>query len=487
VTATLTAPTQALSSITASNPDAFQFDAVPDELKAMRRWVTWYRSAKGKVPIRRINKPAEWLSFDEAVAKIGTVDRGKKADGIGFVIGDGFVGIDLDHILDGNGALKPEHRELFEDAIALGSYMERSPGGDGFHVWIYGNINKNRKLKSLEIYDSKRFFTITGLHHRKTPRKVASGTEVQQKLDAFYAKHFPSPAQPAHTRATGETECPTAARLTGDEILAKLFAEKKEGAKWLRVWHGHWSADYSSQSEADFAIICKLRFYAQGDLALVEDLIRSSDLERDKWDEMRGSQTYLQQEIARADAQGGKTYSPELDSTMAGRRAKREAEGFIVVPFWWLTHTKRMGELALRTLLVVKSYADMDGTNARMSQATIAAHLGLRNEGEVSGTLRRLEVEHGLLEPVLIDGITYYHLVVERPHVDVGRFSKRFGEQRASGRGSKSIGKHKRPHVDVIPAPTSTSPIPVPYTSPVTNTKRKAARAAKTEEGAVEV
>jgi len=85
------------------------------------------------------------------------------------------VGIDLDHILDpATGEVltdKPEAKEIIERFRTAGAYIERSPSGDGLHIWCKARAVKSGKgtqNKWIELYDhsSPRYFTVTGKEYK---------------------------------------------------------------------------------------------------------------------------------------------------------------------------------------------------------------------------------------------------------------------------------------------------------------------------------
>ena len=110
----------------------------------------------------RINAqdPANWKSFEDAV---------KASTNVGFVLTDDdpFLFIDLDHVLK-NEKLCDWAGELV--AALPNTYTEISPSGDGLHLYYMLNdtldIPTNKRTfddgTALEIYFSKRYFTITG-------------------------------------------------------------------------------------------------------------------------------------------------------------------------------------------------------------------------------------------------------------------------------------------------------------------------------------
>src|SRR4051794_8510896 len=93
-----------------ARPPSPQFDSIATELKIRSRWVCW-RFGKSrpngrfmKVPYGPNGRPCDctnskaWMSFDQASL---TYHRGGY-DGIGFVLGDGVCGLDVDHCRDGD-------------------------------------------------------------------------------------------------------------------------------------------------------------------------------------------------------------------------------------------------------------------------------------------------------------------------------------------------------------------------------------------------
>lgn len=124
--------------------------------------------------------PDTWDSFETAIRHTRT----KNADGVGFVFTDDdpIVGVDLDDCRD------PVTGEIDDTALdiidRLDSYTEISPSGTGYHVLITGELLDGRNRRgSIELYDTARFFTVTGDHVEETP------THVARRQDALVAIH----------------------------------------------------------------------------------------------------------------------------------------------------------------------------------------------------------------------------------------------------------------------------------------------------------
>ena len=116
--------------------------AIPVELRERAQWVVWCavkRDGKTtKVPYRAdgagrasSTDPATWATFDQALA----AREALSADGIGYVFAadDPYLGVDLD------GAL-PE-ADCAAIILALDSYTETSPSGQGVHVIVRASLN----------------------------------------------------------------------------------------------------------------------------------------------------------------------------------------------------------------------------------------------------------------------------------------------------------------------------------------------------------
>jgi hypothetical protein len=328
------------------------------------------------------------------------------ADGIGFVLGAGLVGIDLDECIGPDGAL----HDIAYDAIALGSYAEKSPSGRGVHVFIRATIAESRKIgKSLdtpgrEIYDgrvgSARYLTVTG-ECVGSATHLAEGPEAQARLDAFVAKWFDSerpkgadihiPKCTAAQDATGRQP----PEMLEDEAVLRIMFGAKDRAKWRRVFDGNFSG-YPSQSEADLALCGKLRFYSGGSAAQMDRIFRRSGLMRPKWDEQHGNGTYGRATIAKALERGGPIYRARDDRDDASKRNEWKRRAWGRVPAWWAIRLGGVGELGCRVLLVIAAYTNTETGQAWPTVQTISTHLSV-SERRVKAALQTLK-SAGLLD-----------------------------------------------------------------------------------------
>jgi putative DNA primase/helicase len=152
---------------TASNkkPLSVKAESIPEELRVRPQWVVW--NAMGEKPDKvpysaRTGRKASstdlttWSTFEEA---LGAYTSGEYA-GLGFVFssGDPFTGIDLDRCVDPKtGEVAAWAREI---ARYFDSYTELSASGTGLHIIVKGLQVPNRRKDEVEVYSSKRFFTV---------------------------------------------------------------------------------------------------------------------------------------------------------------------------------------------------------------------------------------------------------------------------------------------------------------------------------------
>jgi len=276
-----------------------QLQAVPPEMRTQARWVVWRaeerNGKKTKIPYQpaRPNKgadstdPSTWSDLDTAIA---TAERGKFS-GVGFMFGgSGLVGVDLDHCFL-NGELRPWARDIW-DQLAPVSYCEFSPSGDGLHFITRGKMPKdswNKRARvhglsncGLEMYDSGRYFTVTG-NTNGQPQTIGDGQAAIEWLQAEHAMTKPKKTRQDAPRAATATQA--------DQDIMERARRAANGAKFDALMRGDWS-EYGSQSEADIALCNLLVFWTSRDAAQIDRIFRTSGLMRDKWDKKHGRDTY---------------------------------------------------------------------------------------------------------------------------------------------------------------------------------------------------
>ncbi len=139
-------------------PDWLKPASTLTQMKAARRWLLH----KDKRPFHASCKPRsgtldspadvdQLVSFTEASAALAA---NPGFSGLGFALGDGWQGVDLDKL--------DQHLHLHQLAHDLPGYVERSPSGKGLHAIGRGADFAAVKGAGAEAYSHGRFFTFTG-------------------------------------------------------------------------------------------------------------------------------------------------------------------------------------------------------------------------------------------------------------------------------------------------------------------------------------
>lgn len=241
-------------------------------MKAYQQWIVWryedrqspkptkvpyspFPDANGNPKLADTSNWATWGTFEQAV---NAVQFG--FDGIGFVFtkNDPFAGIDLDdaYELKEDGSFKNSNPdEARERQVKVyqefNSYSEYSPSGKGMHIIIKGALaGQGRRRASIELYDSGRFFTMTGnVVHNAPP------ADRSELLLILYNQMGGAGGVLHYDGNSVETET--------DALILERAANADNGEKFNDLWLGNWQIHYSSQSEADLAIINIFAFYTQ--------------------------------------------------------------------------------------------------------------------------------------------------------------------------------------------------------------------------------
>jgi hypothetical protein len=265
-------------------------EVVPVDLRELDQWVLWrFETRPGekkptKVPYQAkdpsrhaaTTDPTTWSPFEIAVSSI------EDADGIGFVFttDDPYAGVDLDECIGPEGL----HPDAAAVLFTLDSYSEVSPSRAGVKTIVQANLNgfpRNRTSKTMwggvfEVYDTKRFFTITGDLLRGSPSAVEPRqAELDQVLEHVFGKIEPNLRPPVQESRSID--------LDDRDLLERAF-RARNGEDTRMLFAGAWQGRYGSQSEADLALTTRLAFWFQRDPERIDRVFRSSGLYRPKWD-----------------------------------------------------------------------------------------------------------------------------------------------------------------------------------------------------------
>jgi len=176
-----------------------------------RQWIVWrYLQQPGEPKPRKVpyairgapastTRPADWTTFDAVCIAL---QRSRFWDGIGyvFIADDPFTGIDLDHVwqsdADEGAQWGNEILKRFSD-----TYLEESPSGLGVKIFCRARLTHGGRSwpvdkGAVEIYDRKRYFTITG---RAGPARVIADHQADVDSLIEYLDGNRAPTRPATT------------------------------------------------------------------------------------------------------------------------------------------------------------------------------------------------------------------------------------------------------------------------------------------------
>ena len=269
---------------------------LPAELTAVAQWLLWRREDRHgrptKVPYaaatgRRadVTDPAAWATFAAAGAAL-LAGRGRYAGlGFAFAAGGPFCGVDLDDAITPAGQLFPWAAQI---VASLNTYAEVSPSGRGAKRVCRGRLRPGPdgrtrhkrvglgpdRAGSVELYDGRRFFTLTGrpVPGQPGPLPVAAR---QPALDAVCRELFPQ-RRPVPARRSP----PAPGSADDDAILA--WAAAAGGTRFARLWAGD-AAAYGGDRSARDAALCASLARQTRDPDQIARLVSRSGCDRPKW------------------------------------------------------------------------------------------------------------------------------------------------------------------------------------------------------------
>jgi putative DNA primase/helicase len=298
------------------------FQHMPVRLRAGYRFVVWKAERQGekvkKVPYnaRAFNESGRlyhasstngrsWSTFPQVVKAY----QSGQFEGIGRMLLGDIVLIDIDHCRDEQGNLNLVAREV---CLALGSFAEWSPSGNGLHIYVAGSMpadaaNRYRYRDiEIEVYGTARFTTMTGHQLLGTPVEVVERQDVLQGL----LQKWGSGNGGQQIRLMGR---PVSA-LPGVPIIAESDLSRADQAVILRaraarnaqsfmeLWAGGDPRGRGDKSKADMDLILLLLYWSNNDADQTERLYKAS-LRCDEKTERKTTatgRTYLQMSIYNA-------------------------------------------------------------------------------------------------------------------------------------------------------------------------------------------
>jgi len=175
-------------------------DAIPENIRTIENWILWREGERDgkstKIPTKPyrtsgdincdVTNPKHRRDFDTAWDAFN--DSRVTGDGLGFVFTDevSITGVDLDKCRDPDtGSLEDWAEDIID---RLDSYTEVSPSGTGVHVLVGGELTASGNRRGrVEMYDSDRYFTVTGVHLAGTPTEIQ---KCQEEIDDVHREYI---------------------------------------------------------------------------------------------------------------------------------------------------------------------------------------------------------------------------------------------------------------------------------------------------------
>lgn len=304
----------------------FDYSTIPEELRKLKQWGLFRlrylpkRHKKTKIPVNaynghlgKSNDPTTWSEFGTALQ---TLKQNKfHCDGLAFYFANGYVGLDVDGI--GNEIADWRSGDPNTDIATLkkltnGTYMEVSQSGKGLHCIFKSKIpGKRRRHANYEMYESGRFFALTGWTIGQSEVQPLSHAEMQKLYELCFGKDKVVSISSYQDKPINN--------LSVSEIIKRMLSSAK-GQRDKLFMQGGWEQFYPSQSEADLAFTNDLAFWTGKDFNKMDTIFRNSALMRNKWDEKHGATTYGNATLQKAihDTQNTFTTDDETDDDQFG-------------------------------------------------------------------------------------------------------------------------------------------------------------------------
>ena len=234
---------------------------IPHILKQHSNWVAWgIRDAPPKSPFNpsallsgrplpaKAGVKETWSSYENAVECV----RCGLARGIGYEFDGSVYGVDLDHVIDKDGAITAQAREIVDK---LDSYTEISPSGTGLHIFVFApnaDIVRHRKKDYfVEIYNEGRYFTVTGNVLDRVKNIENRASELQYIHDKFLLPDTIQKTDVLRTIHNNSTQ----------DYFLRIGLERDKIFKSL--WYGE--RRNGNESADDIAFMNKLAYWCNAD------------------------------------------------------------------------------------------------------------------------------------------------------------------------------------------------------------------------------
>lgn len=378
-----------------------KYAQIPQEIKDTRRWVCYKTEVRNgeetKIPMNALSggyastsDPNTWTSFKLAIS--GCVKYGFV--GLGFMLGEDprtgttYFGVDLDNHVDKQTGQKPyataKEFEEFADIFisALNSYTEYSHSGEGVHIICKGKLpGKRNKRKGVEMYDYRRFFTMTGKVINDKPIEERSeevkplwekylNVEPEQNETKTYESEKKTVMKPVFNDKGGISfveEQEVVVQVSGHHLtdyeLIERIRNSQQGQDFMNLYNGDMSDYGNDHSSADMALCKILAFWTSCDAEQMDRIFRKSALMRDKWERGWGNGTYGSHTIESAIKNQRDVYTPAPKTEKIAIPVK-SSENSVVKPQGDIVMFNEKGDPIVKQKQIFNSYSLTDTGNA---------------------------------------------------------------------------------------------------------------------------
>lgn len=275
------------------------FDAIPQAMKDLRRWLCWQLRFKskpkkpnektkipmtpknGRLTFADVTNPENWLTFDEAISYY---KRGL-CSGIGFALTNKapkLCCVDVDHCFNEDGTLNDEAKAVIE--LCGNSWVEISQSGDGIHIWFIDEEfpgERGRKRGGVEVYAFDRYIAITGVYVETSSKELLTVNGACRNVIAKFidtdvdkASLFDKPARATEDKDAIKFTVDTNAPLSDDDrrLIEYLRSDKCKAhdTNIFNLFSGNVAEYFKNKgkpvddSVADCDLLIKLLYYVGG-------------------------------------------------------------------------------------------------------------------------------------------------------------------------------------------------------------------------------
>lgn len=248
-------------------------------MKERKNFILWKleTDAKGrqrKIPYSPLydgkastTNPDTWTTYENAMESLKT----GKYNGIGYVLDEGIVFIDLDHCRAADGSLTPLAHNIIGNFTD--TFVEISQSKTGLHIFALGTIPQAVETKAIEMYVSKRYAALTG--SAVYPLDLS---KAQERIDVLYAYCSRGRIKPKESKSLPQGEL-----LLSEQDIIRKAIESKNGEVFEDLLNGNWQGyciGDGTQSSADLKFANALAFWCGCDETVMQNIFRQSGLYR---------------------------------------------------------------------------------------------------------------------------------------------------------------------------------------------------------------